>query len=140
MKINNYNNPIALLTKIILLRRIGLDWSWSLLLACQSDYQHGGTCGKREMFSVGILLKYPNSCLREFRRKPRNFEQVDRQERPRIELGTSHLPVLRAEFLGHLWGLIRTGAPRSRERVVVVDKLDVKCGDISLFNIFFKEH
>ena len=34
-----------------------------------------------------------------------NSEQLGRQVRPGIEPGTSHLPILRKESLGHLWGL-----------------------------------
>ena len=50
--------------------------------------------------SVGGLSKGPRPNLREFRRKPQKT-LTGRQARPRIEPGTSHLLVLRAEPLSH---------------------------------------
>ena len=56
------------------------------------------------MPSMGVLLKYLNPYLREFRRKTtENSERLGRQALPGIESGTSRLPVTSAEPLSHWW-------------------------------------
>ena len=56
--------------------------------------------------SVGGFLKYPNDIYASFGENHGKLRKLGRQVRPGIEPGTSRLPVLRAEQLGHWLGVL----------------------------------
>ena len=60
---------------------------------------------KGVVLSVGVFLRDPSPTKQLLEKTTENSEQLGRRARPRIELGTSRLPIFSTESLSHRWGL-----------------------------------
>ena len=65
----------------------------------KANYPHVGPWPAGCVPSVGVFLKYPSRIKVSFGKKQGKFRTASRQARPRIEPGTSRLPVLRQNRL-----------------------------------------